>query len=299
MIRMMTRFLGAPLAILFSLFLAIAPLTAADRIPIPASPCGPAQALKTAGHSHLLVPQLQHENGNPLVASEVRTATDTQFFLPKDAEPDRGAYIEFISAETKAFGPSKGCSSMSATKRGPPCADQLKTALATAAAEKTRADKAITDLKAAEARAKKAVDDLKKEQDKNHFPWWTLLFLLAAVPAFLLGRRRTGDSEEETPRHGTLGPLTPDNPDQPDNLNPAEPVVPAPGEPEVQELIAPTPGTTGNSDIDEIARAAMARVEAEEHKVPAVHAAEEPAPASADAAAQGKPKGEPEPVLSL
>lgn len=116
LLKLMTRYLASPLAILFSFIIAFGPaLTAADRITIPASPCGPAAALKNAGHSYMLVPALQHKDGSKLLPADVRTVTDKEFFLSPSAKPNKAAYLAFIGEETGKFGKAKPCTGAAVT----------------------------------------------------------------------------------------------------------------------------------------------------------------------------------------
>ncbi len=263
-LQMMLRRFGQPFAVFFATMLAVAPVMATDLLTVPTANCGPGAALKAAGHSHFLVPQLQHKNGSVIRPDEVRTMTDKTLYLPSDARPDRAAYVAFIAAEQAKFGPSKGCTpgaiSRSATTNGPPCIDQqgrideLNKALIAASA---RADRA-------EAALKTAQDDLKKEQDKNHFPLWALLFLLVGPIGYFIGWRR-----RQLPDDGSLGLEVPPVP-------PAEEVSAAE---EHHEDPAPAPDLTDLAvEHVEVPAAAPAAEEAHVEEANAAPAAAEPKP---------------------
>ncbi len=190
------------LAVLLALWLVLAPAVSAavDRVAVPADPCGPGVALKSAGYSYRLVPQLQHEDGSPLLPSEVRTAPDKVFYLPVNARPSSAQYAEFISAENAKFGASQG----PCIAKGPGCkelllaankrAEQFKVALDAA---NKRADKAEASVVNLTKKLEDSAAALKASQDNEGIsPWWLILLLFIPAVWYVM-RWRLLQVEEE------------------------------------------------------------------------------------------------------
>jgi len=212
----MCRF-NTKLALFFVYLMLAAPIAAlaADRLAIPASPCGPMMALQSAGKSVNHLPCLQHKDGSPLLPSEYRTAPDSAFYLPSDCEADAAKTAEALTGEFDKFGaaPKGGC----AMSQGPSCEDRLATANAK-----------IDKLNAAIDRATDTIDGLKKDLDaankhaeaaeKNangKMSWWWLLLPLAiaAVLGWLLHTRhneRNEAQEHNTELQNRLNAVPPD-----------------------------------------------------------------------------------------